>query len=123
MHVLVLDDVSHHTIPLRLTAAGIGVVVGMLFVGVLAVVAVGLALLFGLPAIVPGETVALVVGVSMVFGALAGGLSFASDNSPVVKRLRRWTRDGKSVVFVDDRRRTHEQTLRHVGAEQVYKMR
>lgn len=123
LRVTVLNMVSHHTVPLRLTSAGIGVFLGATSVALVAMAAVGLALSFGLPVIAPRETIALVLGISTLLGGLAGGLSFASDNSPVAQRLRRWTREGKPVVFVDDARRTHEQTLRHVGAVQVYKMR
>ncbi|MFO7566803.1 MAG: hypothetical protein R6X02_29440 [Enhygromyxa sp.] len=113
---------SHHTIPLRMTAARFGAVVGGVVVGLLSVLALaaGLWVLTNdgrqIPA--PAETLGLCVALSALLGGLAGALSFASDNRPTVNDLRAWLGAGKPVVLVEAER-GHEDTLRSLGATRV----
>lgn len=113
---------SHHVIPLRMTAARIGAVIGGVAVGLVSVLALaaGLYLLTsnGQPIPAPAETLALCAALSGLLGGLAGALSFASDNAPKVCNLRAWLGDGKPVVLVEAER-GHEETLRHLGADQA----
>jgi hypothetical protein len=117
---------SHHLIPLRMTAARVGAVLGGVVVGLLALLtlASGIWVLTqsgqAIPA--PGETLALVVGLSALLGGLAGALAFASDNGAECQKVRRWLDEGNTVVFVDGPR-GHEETLRHFGAKAVTKVR
>jgi hypothetical protein len=113
---------SHHTIPLRMTAARVGSIIGAVVVGLLSVLtlAAGLWVLStnGRPIPCPAETLALGVVLSSLLGGLAGALSFASDNAPTVHDLRAWLGKGNPVVLVDAER-GHEETLRGLGADQA----
>jgi hypothetical protein len=116
---------SHHTIPLRMTAARFGLVVGGLVVGLLSVIAVGAGLYVlannGRPIPAPTETLMLCLVLSGLLGGLGGALCFASDNGPTVKDLRAWLGMGKPVVLVEADR-GHEETLRSFGAARVGKI-
>jgi hypothetical protein len=113
---------SHHAIPLRMTAARFGAIVGGLVVGLLSVLAVGAELwVLGnegrqIPDLT--ATIGLCVMLSVLLGSLAGALSFASDNGATVDGLRAWLGKGKPVVLVEAER-GHEETLRSLGATRV----
>lgn len=116
---------SHHIIPLRMTAARVGGALGGVTVALLSVLAVSAGLWTmasaGRPVPAVGETLALCVGLSALLGGLAGALAFASDSTANIQRLRGWLRSGKPVVIVESRR-GHEQTLRMLGADAVGKI-
>ena len=114
-----VGGLSHHSIPLRMTAARNGTIYGGVAVGLVTAVTMT-SLIWGLtqygrpiPAI--GETLVLALGLSMLLGALAGALAFASDNSRKCQRMRSWLRDGHPVVVINAAR-GHEETLRSYGA-------
>lgn len=113
---------SHHIIPLRMTAARIGAIIGGIIVGLLSVLTVATALWVltnnGRPIPAPAQTLALCVALSGLLGGLAGALAYASDNAPTVHDLRAWLGKGKPVVLVEADR-GHEETLRHLGADQA----
>ena len=113
---------SHHTIPLRMTAVRIGTIFGGAVVALLSLIAAGACLwaftASGQPIPAAGHTLAIVVGLSTVLGCLAGALSFASDSKATVQRMRDWLRTGKPVVLVEAKR-GHEQTMRLLGADMV----
>lgn len=113
---------SHHIIPLRLTAARIGTLLGGICVAVLSVMAASAGLWVmtsaGQPIPAAGETLALCVALSALLGCLAGALSFASDNTRKIQRVRGWLDHGSPVVVVEARR-SHEDTLRLLGADLV----
>jgi hypothetical protein len=113
---------SHHIIPLRMTAARFGAVIGGVCLGMFSVLAVAVGIWIsnaaGRPIPAPAETLALCVMLSTLFGVLAGALSFASDNKSTVNDLRAWLGKGKPVVIVDAER-GHEDTLRSLGATQI----
>jgi hypothetical protein len=67
------------------------------------------------------ETLAVCVGLSTLLGCLAGALSFASDSTATVQRMRDWLGKGQPVVLVEARR-GHEQTMRLLGADIVGKL-
>jgi hypothetical protein len=116
---------SHHTIPLRMTAVRVGTMVGGGVVALLSLIAAGTCLwaLTGTGEPIPAarETLAVCVGLSTLLGCLAGALSFASDSTATVQRMHEWLGKGKPVVLVEARR-GHEQTLRLLGADIVGKM-
>jgi hypothetical protein len=120
-----LRSLSHHLIPLRMTAVRYGTVVGALAVAVLALVTLGAGIWVmtqsgeAIPAAY--ETMALVVGLSALLGGLAGALAFASDNGRECEKVRRWLDEGDTVVLVEGER-GHEQTLRQFGAAAVTKV-
>lgn len=113
---------SHHLIPLRMTAVRIGAVVGGIIVGLLSVLAAAAILWVlatgGRPIPAPVETLTLCVLLSALLGGLAGALSFSSDNGPAVQDLRAWLGEGKPVVLVEAER-GHVDTLRSLGADEV----
>lgn len=115
---------SHHTIPLRMTAARIGAVVGGAIVGLLSVLTVTTAMWFvaqsGRPIPAPAETLGLAVGLSALLGGLAGALTFATDNGSKCQRVRTWLDHGHPVVVVNAER-GHEETLRSLGAGAIGK--
>ena len=116
---------SHHTIPLRMTAARVGMLVGGLVVGLLSIIAVGAGLYVmannGSPIPAAEETLVLCMCLSGLLGGLGGMLSFASDNGPTVRDLRAWLGMGKPVVLVEAER-GYEDTLRSFGAARVGKI-
>jgi hypothetical protein len=116
---------SHHTIPLRMTAARFGLVVGGLVVGLLSIMAVGAGLYVsannGRPIPAQGETLMLCMVLSTLLGGLGGALSYASDNGRAVRDLRAWLGMGKPVVLVEAER-GYEDTLRSFGAARVGKI-
>jgi hypothetical protein len=125
--VRVLRDsqrLSHHMIPLCMTAARFGTVFGGAVVAVLSTITAGIFFyvigLPGEPIPAPVATLALCVGLSTLLGCLAGALCFATDSNATVQRMREWLHDGKPVLIIETSR-GHEQTLRHLGAEQVGK--
>jgi hypothetical protein len=113
---------SHHIIPLCMTAVRLGTVFGGTIVALLTLLASGLFLwVFGwagnsVPS--PFATLALCVGLSALFGCLAGALCFATDTNAKVQRMREWLRGGKPVVLIESRS-AHEETMRFLGAETV----
>ena len=113
---------SHHLIPLCMTAVRMGAVFGGTIVAVLTLIASGTFIwVFGwsgqlVPA--PVATLALCVGLSALFGCLAGALCFATDTNAKVQSMREWLRGGKPVVLVESRG-DHEQTMRLLGGEMV----
>lgn len=115
---------SHHIIPLRMTAVRIGALFGGAAVGLLSLIALGTCMWVlsasGQPIPLAGETLAVCVGLSAVLGCLAGALSFASDSTIIVQRMHDWLGDGKPVVLVEARQ-GHEQTMRLLGADMVGK--
>lgn len=117
---------SHHVVPLRLTAARVGAAVGGIVVGVLSVLATMAWLAYAIEdqgkVLAPGETLLLTLLLSTLLGAMAGALCFASDATEVARRLRDWLRQGKTVLIVDDPR-LHEDTLRTYGAKIVGRVR
>jgi hypothetical protein len=116
---------SHHTIPLRMTAVRVGALVGGGVVALLSLIAAGTCLWAltsaGEPIPAARETLAVCVGLSTLLGCLAGALSFASDSTATVQRMRDWLGMGKPVVLVEARR-GHEQTMRLLGADIVGKI-
>jgi hypothetical protein len=116
---------SHHIIPLCMTAARFGTVFGGAVVALLSTVTAGIFFwvvgLPGEPIPAPVATLALCVGLSTLFGCLGGALCFATDTNATVQRMREWLREGKPVVLIETGR-GHEQILRHLGAEQVGKI-
>ena len=116
---------SHHTIPLQMTAVRIGTVFGGAIVALLSLIAAACCLwaiaAAGQPIPAAGHTLAVCVGLSTVLGCLAGALSFASDSKATVQRMRDWLLTGKPVVLVEARR-GHEQTMRLLGADMVGKI-
>ncbi|NVB36924.1 hypothetical protein G6O69_03720 [Pseudenhygromyxa sp. WMMC2535] len=117
------ERLSHHAIPLHMTAARSGVLVGSVMAGLGAILALAGALWLtgvgGEGALIGARgTLTLFVGLSALFGGLAGALSFASDNGIKVQRMRRWLSAGDQVVIVEARR-DHEDILRGLGADQV----
>jgi hypothetical protein len=126
--VRVLRDaqrLSHHMIPLCMTAARFGTVFGGGVVALLSTITAGTFLwvigLPGEPIPSPIATLALCVGLSTLLGCLAGALCFATDTNATVQRMREWLSEGKPVVLVETKR-GHEQTLRQLGADQVGKL-
>ena len=117
---------SHHVIPLRMTAARVGSIVGSVVVGVLAALtlASGVWVMTQSGQTIPaaGETLALIVGLSALLGGLAGALAFASDTGAETEQVRAWLDQGAAVVLVDGER-GHEETLRGFGAGAVAKLR
>jgi hypothetical protein len=113
---------SHHTIPLQMTAVRIGTLFGGAIVALLSLIAAGACLwaiaAAGQPIPAAGQTLAICVGLSTVLGCLAGALSFASDSKVTVQRMRDWLRTGKPVILVEAKR-AHEQTMRLLGADMV----
>jgi hypothetical protein len=114
---------SHHTIPLRMTAVRIGTLFGGAAVALLSLIAVGTcmwAFTAGSGQTIPaaGETLAVCVALSALLGCLAGALSFASDSTATVQRMRDWLGNGKPVLLVEARQ-GHEQTMRLLGADLV----
>jgi hypothetical protein len=116
---------SHHTIPLRMTAVRIGTLFGGAAVALLSLVAVGACMwaLTGSGGPIPaaGETLAVCVGLSTLLGGLAGALAFASDSTITVQRMHDWLGEGKPIVLVEARS-GHEQTMRVLGADVVGKI-
>jgi hypothetical protein len=116
---------SHHTIPLRMTAVRIGTLFGGAAVALLSLIAVGTCMWAlgsaGQPIPAAGETLAVCVVLSTLLGCLAGALSFASDSTSTVQRLRDWLGSGKQVLLVEARH-GHEQTMLHLGADVVGKV-
>jgi hypothetical protein len=116
---------SHHTIPLRMTAARVGTIVGGVIVGLLSVMTVATAMWFitqnGRPIPAPAETLGLALGLSALLGGLAGALTFATDNGSKCQRVRSWLDHGHPVVVVNAER-GHEETLRSLGAGAVGKI-
>jgi hypothetical protein len=116
---------SHHIIPLCMTAVRLGAVFGGTIVALLTFIASGTFIwVFGWsgePVPAPLATLALCVGLSTLFGCLAGALCFATDTNAKVQRIREWLSRGKPVVLVESRS-DHEQTMRFLGAEMVGKI-
>jgi hypothetical protein len=116
---------SHHIIPLCMTAVRFGAVFGGAMVAALTLVASGAFLwvlgALGEPVPVPAATLALCVGLSALFGCLAGALCFATDTNIKVEAMREWIGGGKPVVLIESRH-DHEQTMRFLGAETVGKI-
>lgn len=114
---------SHHTMPLGMTAARIGAIVGGVVVGLLAVLAVGTVVWTltqdGGPIPAPVHTLVLAIGLSTLFGAFAGLLSFSSDNRAGCGRIRGWLRAGREVLLVDDDGPRLDEELRRLGALHV----
>jgi hypothetical protein len=112
-------------IPLCMTAARLGTLAGGAIVALLSTITAGVLFhivgLPGDPIPAPVATLGLCVGLSTLLGCLAGALCFATDNNATVERMRDWLRDGKPVVIIETNR-GHEQTLRHLGADQVGKL-
>ncbi|MCA9683261.1 MAG: hypothetical protein KC457_13760 [Myxococcales bacterium] len=117
---------SHHVVPMRMTAARVGAVAGGIIVGGLSLLAVTAWLNYAVEeqgrVLAIGETLALTLLLATMLGAMAGALCFASDATAVVQRLRGWLRRGKTVLIVDDPR-LHEETLRACGAKIVGRVR
>jgi hypothetical protein len=118
---------SHHTIPLRMTAVRIGTLFGGAIVAVLSLIAIGtcmwaLTVASGQPFPAAAETLAVCVGLSTLLGCLAGALAFASDSTVTVQRMHDWLGEGKPIVLVDARH-GHEQTMLRLGADVVGKVR
>jgi hypothetical protein len=113
---------SHHIIPLCMTGVRVGAVFGGTVVALLTLVTSGTFIwVFGWlrgPVPAPLATLAVCVGLSAMFGTLAGALCFATDTNAKVQRMREWLRGGKPVVLVESRG-DHEQTMRFLGAETV----
>lgn len=116
---------SHHTIPLRMTAVRIGTLFGGAAVALLSLIAIGTCLWAltspGQPIPAAGETLAVCVGLSTLLGCLAGALSFASDSTTTVQRMRDWLGNGQPVLLVEARQ-GHEQTMLLLGADVVGKI-
>jgi hypothetical protein len=116
---------SHHTIPLRMTAVRVGTLFGGAVVAVLSLIALGACMwaftASGQPIPAAGETLALCVGLSTLLGCLAGALSFASDTTITVQRMQDWLVHGKPVLLVEAPQ-GHEQTMRLLGADVVGKI-
>jgi hypothetical protein len=113
---------SHHIIPLCMTGVRLGAVFGGATVALLTLIASGTFIWAiagsGEPVPAPFATVGLCVGLSTLFGCLAGALCFATDTNVKVERMREWLQGGKPVVLVESRS-DHEQTMRLLGAETV----
>jgi hypothetical protein len=116
---------SHHTIPLRMTAVRVGTLFGGAVVALLSLVAVGTCMWtmteYGQPIPAAAETLAVCVGLSTVLGCLAGALAFASDSTVAVQRMHGWLGSGKPIVLIEAKQ-GHEQTLRLLGADIVGKI-
>lgn len=117
---------SHHTIPLRMTAVRIGTLFGGAVVALVSLIAVGTCIwaltASGQPIPAAAETLAVCVGLSTLLGCLAGALAFASDSTVAVQRMHGWLGQGQPVVLVEARQ-GHEQTMRLLGADVVGKIR
>jgi hypothetical protein len=116
---------SHHTIPLRMTAVRIGTLFGGAMVALLSLIALGTCMwaltASGQPIPAAGETLVLCVALSTLLGCLAGALSFASDSTIAVQRMHDWLGHGNPVLLVEATR-GHEQTMRLLGADVVGKI-
>jgi hypothetical protein len=113
---------SHHTIPLHMTAVRVGALFGGAVVALLSLIAAGTCLWAmtssGQPIPAAAETLAVCVGLSTLLGCLAGALSFASDSTATVRRMHDWLDMGKPVVLIETNR-GHELTMRQLGADVV----
>jgi hypothetical protein len=117
---------SHHTIPLRMTAVRVGALFGGAVVALLSLIAAGTCLWAltssGQPIPAATETLAVCVGLSTLLGCLAGALSFASDSTATVRRMHDWLGMGKPVVLIHAKQ-GHEHTMRQLGADVVGKLK
>jgi hypothetical protein len=108
-----------------MTAVRVGTVFGGAVVAVLSLIAVGACIwamtASGHPIPAAMQTLAVCVGLSTLLGCLAGALSFASDSTVTIQRMRDCLGNGKPVVLVEARR-GHEQTMRLLGADVVGKI-
>jgi hypothetical protein len=105
-----------------MTAVRLGAVFGGTIVALLTLIASGTFIwVFGWagdPVPAPVATLGLCVGLSALFGCLAGALCFATDTNAKVQRMREWLSRGKPVVLVESRS-AHEEAMRFLGAEMV----
>jgi len=95
------EALSHHVVPIQMTEARRGALIGALAVAGTIALILSLAGLLGAgPELAPARTSLLSVALGALLGGLAGALAFSSDSKARLRRLREHLRVKRPILIV-----------------------